>query len=35
MMQILDTGINSAEANMRFDAKLLEQLDPKSEPILH
>jgi len=35
MMQILDTGINSAEGNMLFDAKLLEQLRPESEPILH
>lgn len=35
MLQVLDTGIDSAEANMSLDAKLLEQLNPKSDPILH
>lgn len=35
MLQILDTGIASAEDNMGFDAKLLEELDPKGTPILH
>jgi lipoate-protein ligase A len=33
MMQILDTGIQSAEANMSLDARLLENLS--QEPILH
>ncbi len=35
MLQILDTGIASAEDNMRLDAKLLEELDPNGSPILH
>lgn len=35
MLQILDTGISSAEANMALDEKLLEELDPAGEPILH
>ncbi len=32
MLQVLDTGIDSAEANMRFDEKLLEEL---KLPVLH
>ncbi len=32
---ILDTGIGSAEENMRLDAELLETLDPHALPILH
>ena len=32
MLQILDTGINSAEFNMRLDEKLLEEL---TQPTLH
>lgn len=35
MMKILDTGISSAEDNMRFDEKLLENLSPNDDPILH
>ncbi len=35
MLQILDTGTASAEANMSLDAKLLSELDPKGNPILH
>ncbi len=35
MLQIFDTGISSADENMSFDAKLLETLDPYSDPILH
>ncbi len=35
MLQILDTGIDSAEANMRFDEKLLDDLRSSAEPILH
>lgn len=35
MMQIFDTGASTAFENMCFDAKLLENLDPKQEPILH
>src|SRR5579872_6746747 len=35
MLQILDTGIDSAEANMRFDEKLLNQLEAQGNPILH
>src|SRR5579872_5214172 len=35
MLQILDTGISSAEENMRFDENLLEKLDPAGSPILH
>lgn len=34
-MQIFDTGISPAEENMRFDEKLLENLDPVGDPILH
>lgn len=33
---IIDTGVASAQANMKIDAKLLEELDPSSaSPILH
>ncbi len=35
MLQILNTGVASAEQNMDEDAKLLETLDPKGNPILH
>lgn len=35
MMQILDTGISSAETNMSFDTSLLRDLTPTSDPILH
>ena len=35
MLQVLDTGSNSAEANMRMDEKLLFDLDAKGSPILH
>lgn len=35
MMKVLDTGIGTAEENMRCDEKLLEDLDPNGEPILH
>jgi lipoate-protein ligase A len=35
MLEILDTGIGSAEENMRFDEKLLETLQPQDRPILH
>lgn len=35
MLRILDTGSNTAEANMRLDEKLLLELDPAGEPILH
>lgn len=35
MLQIFDTGISTAEENMRFDAKLLENLNPSDMPILH
>jgi lipoate-protein ligase A len=35
MLEILNTGISSAEENMRFDEKLLENLLPTSKPILH
>lgn len=35
MIRILDTGIASVQENMLFDAKLLENLDPKGQPILH
>ncbi len=33
--KILDTGTQSAEDNMRFDAELLEKADTFSHPILH
>lgn len=35
MLQIFDTGISTAEENMSFDEKLLENLDPRANPILH
>ncbi len=33
--EILDTGVASAEENMRLDGELLEQLDKRSRPLLH
>jgi lipoate-protein ligase A len=35
MLEILDTGIATAEENMRFDEKLLENLQSNGYPILH
>jgi lipoate---protein ligase len=35
MLQILDTGFNSADANMRLDEKLLMELDPDGPCTLH
>jgi lipoate-protein ligase A len=35
MGRVYDTGVNTAEENMRLDAELLEQLKEASEPILH
>lgn len=35
MIQILQTEKASAEENMLFDSKLLEELEPKDSPILH
>ncbi len=35
MLEVLNTGISSAEENMSFDAKLLENLPQKGKPILH
>lgn len=35
MLQVLDTGSNSAELNMRMDEKLLADLSPNGEPVLH
>ena len=35
MLQVLDTGPSSAEANMRLDEQLLAELDPAGVPILH
>ena len=35
VLQILDSGSNSAETNMRMDEKLLMELDSESQPILH
>ncbi len=35
MLQIFDTGTDTAAANMRFDEKLLGELQPGSDPILH
>lgn len=32
---VLDTGVHSAEENMRLDKELLDTLDPHSSPILH
>ena len=34
-LQVLDTGVSSAEENMSLDAKLLEALLPDGRPILH
>jgi lipoate-protein ligase A len=34
-LQIVNTGASSAEANMAFDGKLLDELDPRGNPILH
>ncbi len=34
-MDVLDTKISSAADNMRIDARLLSELDPKGEPVLH
>lgn len=33
--EILDTGIGTAEENMRFDENLLESIDERSQPIIH
>jgi lipoate---protein ligase len=33
--EIIDTGIRSAEENMRFDAQLLEKAETFSRPVLH
>ena len=33
--KIVDTGVQSAEENMRFDAELLEKAESFSSPILH
>ncbi len=35
MLQVMDTGSNSAEANMRLDEKLLMDLDARGQPVLH
>lgn len=35
MLKVVNTGIGAADYNMRFDEKLLEELDSKGEPILH
>lgn len=35
MWKLFDTGIKTAEENMQLDAKLLEELDPKGDAILH
>jgi lipoate-protein ligase A len=35
MLHVLDTGIDTADKIMRFDEKLLEDLDPNGNPILH
>jgi lipoate-protein ligase A len=35
MMQLLDTGRNTAASNMLLDEKLLNELDPNGIPILH
>jgi lipoate---protein ligase len=35
MLQVLDTGIAAAQANMDRDAEMLETLSPKDKPILH
>lgn len=33
--EIIDTEVQSAEENMRFDTELLEQADTRSRPVLH
>jgi len=33
--EIIDTGVSSAEENMRFDAELLEKLGERKRPVLH
>lgn len=33
--EILDTGIGTAEENMRLDAELLDTIDARSRPLLH
>jgi lipoate-protein ligase A len=33
--EVIDTGISSAEENMRFDAEMLEKLQEKKRPVLH
>src|SRR3989344_5352362 len=35
MLRILNTGIASAEENMAQDERLLQDLDPNGEPLLH
>jgi len=35
MIQIIDTGYSSADANMKRDAELLESLHPDGKPLLH
>lgn len=35
MLEVLDTGISSAQDNMLFDEKLLENIEPNAKPILH
>lgn len=35
MLEIFDTGFDTAEANMRLDQKLLDQLKSNGRPILH
>jgi lipoate---protein ligase len=35
MLRVLDTGVSAAEENMKFDAQLLDRLDPAGQPILH
>lgn len=35
MLRVFDTGIHSAEENMKLDQSLLDQLDPGGQPILH
>jgi len=35
MLQVLDTGANGADVNMRLDEKLLLELNPDGTPILH
>lgn len=34
-MKVLDTGVSDAATNMLIDEKLLNDLDPQGEPILH